>query len=319
MAEWLVEEGIGEHRALLVDGGEARAAKIDWPGDLATGAVLEGKLIHFDGKRRRGTVGFAGGLEALCDRLPAGAVEGSTLRFEVTRPALAERGRLKRAQVRPTDAAPRPAPTLGESLGARIVRHFPTGLWEDVWQEAWSGEVAFPGGSITVIPTQAMTLVDVDGNYRAAELARACVPAIADAVNRMDLSGSIGIDFPTLTDKSDRRWVDRALDDALVDWPHERTAMNGFGFVQIVARVTRPSLLHCLAFDRAGSAARLLLRRAEFLVEPGQLLLTCHPAVQARLTDDWLAALGRRTGRDVKVVQEAALALDGGFAQAVSR
>ena len=41
--------------------------------------------------------------------------------------------------------------------------------------------------------------------------------------------------------------------------------MNGFGFVQLVARLERPSLLHRAAFQRAGLAARALLRRAEQL------------------------------------------------------
>lgn len=318
MAEWLVEEGIGEHRALLVEGGEAIAAKIEWPGGLAAGLVEDAKLTHFDAQRRRGTALFANGEEALVGKLPSDARAGAPVRLEVTRPALAERGRFKRAQARVSDAAPRPAPTLAESLDASVVRSFPAGLWEDVWSEAWSGEVAFPGGSLVVSPTPALTAIDIDGAGPAAQLAREAVPAIAATLRRMDLGGSIAIDFPALADKADRRAIDAALAAELGDWPHECTAMNGFGLLHIVARLERPSLLHRLAFARAGAAARLLLRRAEQVAEPGRLLLTAHPAVVAQVGERWREELVHRTGRTLVIESDPALALEGGFAQAVT-
>ena len=318
MPEWLVEEGIGEHRALLVEDGAAAAARVEWPGRLAVGQVEDARLAHFDSQRRRGTAVFADGEEALVDRLPAGTCEGSAMRLEVTRAALGERARYKRAQARPTEAAVRSAPSLAEALTARVVRSFPPGSWEEVWSEAWSGEVAFAGGTLLFSPTPAMTVIDIDGTAPSEQLARDAVPALAAAVRRLDLGGSIGIDFPTLPGKADRRAVDALLGEALADWPHERTAMNGFGFVQLVARLERPSLLHRLALARAGAAARMLLRRAERVAEPGALLLTAHPAVTGKLREDWLAELARRTGREVRIAPDPALALEGGFAQALA-
>ena len=319
MAEWLVEEGIGEHRALLVEGDQVLAARIEWPGRLAAGLVEDAPLVQFDPKARRGLARFANGEEALVDRLPAGSREGAAVRLEVTRAALAESGRLKRAQARPTTAGPRAAPSLAEALSARVVPRFPDGLWEDVWADAWTGEIAFPGGALLFAPTPAMTVVDIDGNMPPPQLAREAVGPLAAALRRLDPGGSIAIDFPSLADKAQRREVDQLLGDALVDWPHERTAMNGFGLVQIVARLERPSLLHRLALSRAGSAARILLRRGEWVAEPGALLLTAHPEVTARLREDWLAELARRTAREVRVSADPALALEGGFAQAVPR
>jgi hypothetical protein len=200
-----------------------------------------------------------------------------------------------------------------------VVRRFPAGLWEELWGEAWAGEVLFPTGSLLFSITPAMTLVDVDGAAASAILARDAVKPLARAIRRFDLGGAIGVDFPSLERKDDRRAVDAALGEALADWAHERTAMNGFGFVQLVARLERPSLLHRLALSRAGAAARMLLRRAELVEEPGALLLTAHPAVVTQLMQDWIVELARRTGREVRLAGDPALALDGGFAQAAPR
>ena len=315
MAEWLVEYGIGEERALLVEGDEVLVARLHWPGALTAGQVEDALLVHFDPVRRRGTARFANGDETLVDRLPASSREGAPVRLEVTRAAIAERGRLKQAQARPTEAALRSAPPLA----GRVVRRFPAGLWEEVWAEAWAGEVPFAAGSLVFSVTPAMTLVDIDGTAAPATLAREAVLPLARAIRRFDLGGSIGIDFPSLERKDDRRAVDSALAAALADWPHERTAMNGFGLVQLVARLERPSLLHCLTLSRAGAAARMLLRRAEHVDEPGALLLTAHPSVGSQLSEDWLAELARRTGREVRLAADPGLALDGGFAQAVPR
>ena len=317
MAEWLVEAGIGEERALLVESGEALAARLRWPGGLEAGLVEDAKLIHRNANSKRGTARFASGEEALVDNLPHETSEGAVLRLVVTRAAMAERGRLKRAQARPTQEAPGPAPSLAEELGARIVRRFPAGLWEDVFADASSGEATFPGGALTITPTPAMTMVDIDGTLPLRDLALASVEPLAAALARLDLAGSIGIDFPSLSDKNDRKQVDSALELALGDWPHERTSMNGFGFVQLVARLTRPSLLHLCARDPAGAAARLLLRQAELVEAPGALLLTCHPAVEAMLRPEWLTELAKRTGREVRITANPALALPAGFAQAV--
>lgn len=320
--EWLIETGIGEHRAVRIEGDHVVAARIDWPGSLAAGQIEDAVLISRAKGSSRGTVRFAGGQEALVDRLPRDAQQGGVIRVEVTRSALFEKSRVKRAQCRPAEYPPRPAPSLAEALAkegndVRIVRHFPAGHWEEIWAEAWSGFVDFSGGSLHFSATPAMVMVDVDGTLPPRELSLAAVEPLAGAIRRFDLAGSIGIDFPTLAAKADRRMVDDALCAALADWPHERTGMNGFGFVQIVSRLTRPSVLHLLSQSRTAAAARLLLRRAEEDMAPGALLLICHPAVGAQLTDEWLAQLARRTGREIRVKLEPGLALEGGFAQSV--
>ena len=316
---WLIEEGIGEIRAVLMDGAQVIAARVDWPGRAAPGQVEEATLTHRPKGSRRGILRLASGEEALVDRLPREASEGAPLRVEITRAAMAETGRFKLAQSRPTSAPLRPAPPLRDTLpDARVVRRLPAGAWEDVWSEARDQSVAFSGGTLILSPTPAMTVIDIDGPLPAPALARAAAQAVAETLQRLDIGGSVGIDFPTLPDKPDRQAVDAILAESLDHWPHERTAMNGFGFVQIVSRLERPSLLARLAHAPAGAAARALLRQAEGVEAPGALLMRAPPAVLAAIGEDWRADLARGTGRALVWEADSALALHGGFAQAVA-
>ncbi len=302
MAEWLYEAGIGEQRAALIDDDghilRARIACDDagpQPGLIAPARLIERDLARLDS-----------GEDIALVRPAAGATLGAAVRVEVTRGAIPEPGRPKPPRGRITDAAPCPAPTLLERLRDAPVRtlraHEPDALeaagWSEVLEEAVTGDIPFPGGMLRFWPTPAMALFDVDGDPPLDALAVCAAAAVAGAIERLDIGGSIGIDFPTLAGREARQAVAAAIDSRLTQ-PFERTAVNGFGFLQIVRGRSRPSLPEVLRADPVGAAARAALRQIERTPASSPNRFRLPPAVRARILarPDWLAALLQRTGR----------------------
>ena len=304
MPEWLIERGIAETRAALVEDGEIIEARVRREGVIPAGTILEAKLVAVAPR----VAVEAAGETFLLPRGVSGVSEGRSLFVEVTREALGGAEPWKRALARRTDEAPRAAPPLAEGREARIA------AWDDLLEEARSGIVSFSGGELRIEPTAAMTLIDVDGWLTPAELAKVAAWAAARAIGRLDIGGSIGVDFPTVGGKEARREVDDILDEYLPD-PFEKTAINGFGFVQIVRPRLRPSLIE-LAQDRAPFEARALLRRAA-LEPPGAKRLVAHPAVIAALETKpaWTEQLSRQVGGAVGLRSDASLPMSGGYAE----
>ena len=299
MAEWLYEAGIGEARAALVEGGAILKARIELEG-LRVGTVAEGRL------RADKRVELAKG-EVLLDHVPKGVTEGAKLTVEIVRETILEPGRTKPPKAIATD---KPV-ALGPDLLARIAAagvpvrtlrsHEPDALeaagWSEILEEAVTGEIAFPGGMLLMSVTPAMTLFDVDGGGTPEALALAAAPAIAAAILRHGIGGSIGVDFPTLANKAARAAVAEAVDAGLPQ-PFERTAVNGFGFLQIVRRRPRASLPELLRADPVAAEARAVLRRIERLPPP---LPASHivPAGVLRMIEakpGWTDELARRMG-----------------------
>lgn len=307
MPEWLYEDGIGEARAALVEDGRILEALIE-PDDAGprAGTVVEARLVEVIVPRLQGRIAFDGG-EALLDGIPAGVSEGAMLTVRIVREAIPETGRAKLAKaVAAPDATPSPAPSLLERIEAsgeavrRLQSHDPDLLedagWSELLDEAIGGEIGFPGGVLRLSITPAMTLFDVDGQLPAPKLAIAGAGAAGSAIRRHGIGGSIGIDLPTISGKAGRQAVAAALDAALPQ-PFERTAMNGFGFIQLVRRRARPSLPELLRADLTGAALRAELRRIERSPPSGAVKLPERHL--ALLKPQWRDALARRLGREI--------------------
>ena len=319
MADWFAEHTVTETRGLLLDRDEVLAARFIPQGELAAGMRVAARLTHKKTGANRGVAVDMQGNEILLDRVPTELTEGQEISIEITRAAIPETARTKLTQGRVITVN-----SSGKEPGENIFTAFPIrdprdDLWSEILHSAASNSVDFAGGTLHFSPTPAMTLIDIDGDMSPRELALAAVPHIARWIRLFDIGGSIGIDFPTLATKVDRRLVDDAFASALANWPHERTSMNGFGFVQIVTRLEGPSLLHRFATGRAEMAARMALHQASRITDPGAIQLTLHPAVRANIHPAWLDALATRTGREIRVQTDPTLALESGFAQAVPR
>ena len=176
MPEWLVERGIGETRAALVEDGEIVEARVRRDGVIPAGTVLEAKLVAV---APRVSV-EARGETFLLPRGVVGVSEGRSLIIEVTREALGGAEAWKRGLARIASGEPGDAPPLAEGREGVIEP------WDDLLEEARSGIVTFNGGELRIEPTAAMTMIDVDGWLEPAQLAQ-----VAAWAGRARSAGSI--------------------------------------------------------------------------------------------------------------------------------
>jgi hypothetical protein len=328
LAEWLYEAGIGENRTALVEGDRIleMAIERDDQAGPRVGAVLPARLTRKADASGRGLATLDGGIVAQLTPVPGGLTEGAPLLVEIIRDALREGAETKPLRVRaaPIGAVSKEAQDLRARIAATDlpVRVLGAGAdlleehgWSEALEQAASGIVTTPDVLLRIAVTPAMTLIDVDGTGSAAEVAIAGARAAGETIRRFGIAGSIGVDLPTLQGKEDRQAAASALD-AVLPQPFERTAVNGFGFLQIVRRRERASLIETLQGDPVQAAALALLRRAERAQGHGALILHAAPAVIARIEarPDWVEALARRVGVTIGLQPDPGLAISASHA-----
>lgn len=350
ISRWLVEQGIGETRAALIEDGRLVAARL-WRDTLCpyAGQVMDAALATATPPQAR----LADGTMLSLTRLPKGVSEGAAMRIQIRRGPIAERSGLHH-RIKPGRAVTVAAdtPLLGNDPVALLSdSQYPAELcplspppvpdalasagWDDMITEASAGVVSFAGGELLITPTPAMTVIDVDGTGSPASIACAAAPAIAAALHRFDIGGMIAVDFPTQERREDRQRAADAFDTAMIG-PFERTAINGFGLMQVVRKRPGPSLIELCQLRPLETAVLALLRQAERWVppnaepnhkaaggvsdqakaqvshQPGDIALILDAAGAALLAGHpgWCAQLRRRTGRNV-VIREGASSPDG--------
>jgi ribonuclease G len=329
LPRWIYEAGFGENRAILIEHEAVVEAAIELPDELRVGSIVDARLHGTFPHNGRTFVSLSHGSSiAYLEPVPPQLTGGQAVRVEVLREPIWDGGlRLKRAKVRVTEADLREGPTLWERLhqsgyavkAASLIEAdaLESWGWSEILEEAERGEIAFEGGMLRMALTPAMTLFDVDGFLPPPALAIAGARAAGQAIRRFGITGSIGIDLPTLPSRADRQAAAKALDEVLPQ-PFERTAMNGFGFLQIVRRRERASIPELLQGDPIGAAARALLRRAERTGGSGERTITAAPAVLGVIREDWRLELERRIGAPVALRHDKSLAISAGHVQAAN-
>lgn len=301
MAEWVYEAGIGENRAALIEDGVIVEAQIETPG-LRAGTVAEARLTAIAKTGRGNVATLPDGTEVLIGDV-AQATQGAKLRVEITREPLSEPGKPKRAKGRVTNLPLAEGTDLATRIGAHTVLgpHDDDRLedagWSELLEAAASGVVPFRNGELRIMLTPAMTLIDVDGTGRPDRLARAAASAAGAAIRRFGIAGNIGIDLPTIGGKADRVAIAEAFDAALPR-PFERTAVNGFGFLQVVRPRVRASLIERIQYDAVAAEARALMRRLQRSGDIGATEIEVADDVWAVIEANpgWLDELSRHRG-----------------------
>jgi len=331
---WLYEAGIGENRAIFLENGELTKVRIErLDNRVKPGAVVDAIFKEKWVAGKSGIVTIESGEELLLQPLSKGLTEGSSIRIEVIREAERERGgRFKRGKARPVQEGADIGNgdslwdrILGndatvQTIGAHDTDHFATLGWHEVMEQAQSGQIDFDGGSLIISLTPAMTVIDVDGPLPPVELAKRAAKEIALALVRFDIGGNIGIDFPTIEAKSDRTEV-CAIFDVHMAGDCERTAINGFGFMQVVRKKVRSSVLEVVQSRKVITATLQLLRQAEREAGTGEMVVNVHPALESQFQKQpvWLEELSKRTGRPVSVKTDGKIPINAGLVVDQSR
>ena len=333
MADFYLCERLGETRVAVVEAGALVEMHLARIGDgLPAGSRVSARLSRKLGGR--GVAILPSGEEAIIEPWPAGISEGAAIDVQIQRAAWREPGRPRLAKARLASARlarARPAwdavPILSvqerlTAAGHALCPGWPDSLaaqWDDGWEAALLGRVLLPTGTLGFTPTPALVAVDVDGT--GATLALDAARAAARTIRLWGLGGAIVIDFPALADKAARLALAAAFDAAMGDAPFERTAVNGFGLMQIVCPRPGPSILERARLEPHANAGQELLAAALAETRPGAITLVARPSVAAWLASHpaLLADLARKTGRAVDVRADPALGSNAGSGHVETR
>jgi ribonuclease G len=315
MADIAFDEAPGEIRALLIEDGAPVEYHCRRALHAALGTIADARLVSRQGPRSFLTL--ASGEELLLPA-PISESEGASIRVEIIRERLCGPGDVKMAVVRRSDAdlCSISLADWRDAMAARSTRIISdSDAFDDVEALALAGHVVSDGVTIWFERTKAGLVFDVDGVGDAFAANRIAAHEIARLLRLFQSGGAALVDFITLDSKAERLAVAAAFDEASTADPRafERTAINGFGLMQIIRPRVCGSLLDTL-FGRNRlspsdeSSALALLRAASRSTGAGRRRCLVPPPVAALLSQPrWqplVAEAARLAGASLDIVTD---------------
>ena len=309
------DEAPGERRAALVEGGNILEIHIQRDVQWVLGECGTGRI---DRKTPSGAYIIADDRSELLLRSKISDPEGARVAFEVTREAISEPGRTKPPEIMLRNNLPNPLPQkdalwdnrlslLGhESVAASIASGFDVAL---------AGQSIVGDVTISFQRTKAGIVFDVDGIGNAFAINSVAATEIARLLRLYQIGAMVMVDFVSMEAKTQRTQIAEIFDAAstLDQRAFERTAINGYGLMQVVRARPRPSVLDHLFGTRIAALsdetqAYWLLRAVAASSGFGPRTVTARPVV-ARLLQSgqwakWRAEAIRLSGADMVVVAE---------------
>jgi len=309
------DDAPGERRAAFVENGNIVEIHIQRDALWALGECGAGRI---DRKTPSGAYVIADDNSELLLRSKMGAPEGARIMFEVTREAIAEPGRNKPPEIILREGVCEPL--MGKdalwdarmaSLGQSIIK----ASIAEGFDIAIAGQSQLGDVTISFQRTKAGLVFDIDGIGDAFAINMIAATEIARLLRLYQVGAMVLIDFVSMESKAQRTQIAEAFDAASVAdlRPFERTAINGYGMMQVVRARPRPSVLDQLFGTRIAALsdetqAYWLLRAVAESHGFGVRSVTARPEVATLLQSEgwaaWRAAAVRLAGADMVVVAD---------------
>ncbi len=249
LTEYWIDNAPGERRAALVENGEILEIYFQRDLQIALGEQGAGRI---DRKTPSGAYVVADdGLEVLVRKKVAQS-EGARVGFQIIREAICEPGRQKPAEAQLLDAMAPTESDRDQLWDARLNCMAELSRRNEDISSAF--DVAIAGashiGDVTVSfqRTKAGLVFDVDGIGDPFAINLVAAKEIGRLLRLYQVGGMAMIDFVAVTSKEARQAIAAEFDAAIAGDPRpfERSAVNGFGLMQVVRARPRPSVLDIL-------------------------------------------------------------------------